>query len=76
MQIVTAIRLRSVITGEWMLVLAGLASVMFGVVLMARPGGGALTLLWLIGSYAVVFGVLLVMLAIKVRGFASRLAHS
>ena len=73
LQIVAAIRLRKEMEGEWMLILGGLASVTFGVILMASPGAGALGVLWLIGTYAVVFGALLVMLALKVRGFGSRI---
>ena len=45
-----------------------------GAALVARPGAGALAVLWLIGSFAVVFGVLLVVLALKARGFARRVA--
>jgi uncharacterized membrane protein HdeD (DUF308 family) len=73
LEIVTAVRLRKEIEGEWMLVLAGLASVAFGVLLMARPGAGALAVLWLIASYAIVFGVLLVVLAFRVKGVARRI---
>jgi len=73
LEIVTAVRLRKEIEGEWMLVLAGLASVAFGVLLMARPGSGALAVLWLIASYAIVFGVLLVVLAFRVKGVARRI---
>lgn len=75
LEIVAAIRLRKEIKGEWMLILAGLASLVFGILLMAQPGAGALALLWLIASYAVVFGVLLVILAFKARGFAGRLTQ-
>jgi uncharacterized membrane protein HdeD (DUF308 family) len=71
LQIVIAIRLRKEIRGEWMLVLGGLASLLFGVLLIAQPGAGALGVLWLIATYAVVFGVLLVLLALKVRSVAS-----
>jgi uncharacterized membrane protein HdeD (DUF308 family) len=76
MQIVAAVRLRREIQGEWLLVLGGLASVLFGVVLMARPIMGALAVLWLIGTYAVIFGIVLVVLAFRVRAFASRLARA
>jgi len=69
LQIVAAIRLRQEIQGEWWLILAGLASVVFGGILMARPAAGALSLLWLIATYAVVFGVLLLLLAFKARSF-------
>jgi uncharacterized membrane protein HdeD (DUF308 family) len=71
--VLTAIRLRQEIQNEWALVLAGIASLALGVLLMARPGAGALALLWLIASYAVVFGLLLVALALQVRGAARRI---
>ena len=68
LQIVAAIRLRKEIEGEWVLILAGLASVVFGLLLVVQPGAGALAVLWLIAAYAIVFGVLLVILALKARG--------
>ena len=71
LQIVVAIRLRKEMRGEWMLILGGLASVLFGVLLVAKPEAGALAVLWLIGTYAVFFGALLVMLALKVRSVAA-----
>ena len=73
LQIVAAIRLRKEMEGEWMLILGGLASVTFGVILTASPGAGALGVLWLIGTYAVVFGALLVMLALKVRSVGNKI---
>ena len=76
LEIAVAIRVRKEVDGEWRLILAGLASVGFGVLLMVRPGAGALTALWLIGSYAVAFGILLVMLAFKVRALSHRLARA
>ena len=74
LEIAAAIRLRKEIDNEWLLLLAGLASAVFGVLLAAQPAVGALALLWLIGSYAIVFGVLLLILAIKVRGFVPKLS--
>jgi len=76
LQIVAALRLRREISGEWWLILAGLASVAFGVILLSRPGAGALAVLWLIAAYAIVFGVLELMLAFKVRSFTARLNPS
>lgn len=74
MEIVAAIKLRKVITNEWLLVLAGIASIVFGVLLFLLPGPGALVLVWWIGSFALVFGILLMILAFKMRslkGFAT-----
>lgn len=64
----TAIRLRRVIEGEVWLGLAGLVSVLFGVILLVFPRAGALSLVWLIGSGAIVFGVFLVLLGWRLRG--------
>lgn len=69
MEIVAAIKLRKVITNEWLLVLAGLASIVFGVLLFLQPGAGALVLVWWIGSFALVFGILLAILAFKMRNW-------
>ena len=74
LEIVAAVRLRRQIEGEVWLALAGIASVLFGVLLVARPGVGALTILWLIGVYALAFGVVLVLLAFKVRSGVKRIA--
>jgi uncharacterized membrane protein HdeD (DUF308 family) len=76
LEIVAAIRLRKEMQGEWLLILGGIASVALGVLLMARPGAGVLTLVWLIAAYAVIFGILLVILAFNVRSFGRRLAHA
>ncbi|MFT4268967.1 MAG: DUF308 domain-containing protein [Xenophilus sp.] len=66
-QIITAIRLRKAIEGEWFYVLSGLLSVVFGVAVVAVPGAGAVALAWLIGSFAFVYGVLLLLLALRLR---------
>lgn len=76
LEIVTAIHLRKEIKNEWLLILGGLLSVVFGVLLMAQPGAGALALAWLIGAYAVAFGILLVILAFKTRSFSKELSRS
>jgi uncharacterized membrane protein HdeD (DUF308 family) len=65
--IVTAIRLRKEITGEWLLMLTGVLSVLLGVAMALLPGTGALALVWLIASYAVASGVLLVALSLRLR---------
>jgi uncharacterized membrane protein HdeD (DUF308 family) len=75
LEIVTGFRVRHAIDGEWRLILAGLASLLFGVFLMARPGAGALAVVWLIAAYAVTFGSLLVAVAFRTRKAARRLAR-
>jgi uncharacterized membrane protein HdeD (DUF308 family) len=74
LEIVAAVRLRRHIPGEVWLGLAGVASVIFGVLLVAQPAAGALTLLWLIATYAIAFGLMLLLLALRVRGAAKRIA--
>ena len=66
-EIAAAIRLRKEITGEWLLALGGVLSVLFGILLIAFPSTGALAVLWLIGAYAIVFGVLLIVLGFRLR---------
>ena len=73
LEIAAAIRLRKQISGEIWLILAGIASVVFGGLLIAQPAAGALTLIWLFAVYAIAFGVLLVLLALRVRSGVKRL---
>ena len=68
-EIAVAIRLRNVITHEWWLGLSGALSIVFGVLLMLAPGAGAVALVLWIGAYAVIFGVLLVALGVRLRGW-------
>lgn len=76
LEIVTAISLRRELKGEWLLILGGLISVVFGLLLMAKPVVGALAVLWLIATYAVIFGVILMILAFKLRTFRNQLSRS
>jgi uncharacterized membrane protein HdeD (DUF308 family) len=74
LQIALAIRIRKEIEGEWFLIAAGSLSVLIGLALMARPGEGALAVVWLIGGYAIAFGLVLAFLAFRLRRFGKRVA--
>ena len=66
-EIVMAIRLREQIKGEFWMGLAGVASILFGVLLFLFPAAGVLSLVWLIGAFAIVFGGFLVILGWRLR---------
>jgi uncharacterized membrane protein HdeD (DUF308 family) len=70
-EVVAAYRLREEIRGEWLLAINGILSVIFGIALVLFPGAGALTLVWLIAAYAIISGVMLVALALRLRSRAN-----
>lgn len=72
MEIVYAIQLRKELQNDFLYILAGIASVVFGALVIYRPGAGALAVLWIIATYALVFGVLLIGFALRLRGIATR----
>lgn len=76
LELVVAIRLRKVVQGEFWLILSGIASIAFAFLLLARPGVGALSILWIIAIYAIIFGILLVALGFKLRGLKSKRAEA
>jgi uncharacterized membrane protein HdeD (DUF308 family) len=67
-EVVVAYQLRDVLRREWLLALDGVVSILFGAVLVAFPGAGALALVWLIGAWAIVSGVILLVIAFRLRG--------
>lgn len=69
-QIVGAIRLRKEINDEWLLIASGVVSVLFGILILMFPGAGALSLAFVIGIFALVYGFLLVGFAMKLRKHA------
>jgi uncharacterized membrane protein HdeD (DUF308 family) len=74
MEILAAFQLRKQIEGEWLLVLAGVLSMLFGLGVLIFPGTGALALVWLIAIYAIAIGVVMIMLALRLRAHRSRMS--
>ena len=67
LEIVAAIRLRKIMTGEWLLLTAGLLSIVLAILVAVFPGVGALALVWWLGAYALAYGVVSLVLALRVR---------
>jgi uncharacterized membrane protein HdeD (DUF308 family) len=69
LEIVAGIRLREVMADEMLLILMGVISTLFGILIIIFPGAGALAIIIWIGAYAVVFGIILIVLAFRLRSF-------
>ncbi len=67
MEIVAAIYLRKIVAGEWLLVVDGILSILLGAFLVIFPVLGALVLVYLIGFYAILFGILLFAQALQLH---------
>ena len=70
LEITAGVYARKEIQGEWVLILAGIVSILFGSLLLAHPLAGLLATLWLVAAYGVIAGVLLVFFAFRARHFA------
>jgi uncharacterized membrane protein HdeD (DUF308 family) len=75
-EVAAAIRLRKLAQGEWMLALAGVLSIAFGILISLQPSAGMMGLVVVIGVYALIFGALEIGLAFRLRGAQQRLAVS
>jgi uncharacterized membrane protein HdeD (DUF308 family) len=72
LEIVAAVRLRNEIRGEWLLALSGLLSIALAVTLVVNPAAGVVAVSWMIGAYAITFGVLFIVLGLRLRSWAHR----
>ncbi len=70
LEIVAAVQLRKAIAGELLLIVSGVLSILFAALLVAFPQVGALTIIYIIGAYALLFGVLMIGLAFRLRRHA------
>jgi uncharacterized membrane protein HdeD (DUF308 family) len=68
LKVLMAVAFRREMENGWLMVLGGLLSVLFGIILGAMPGAGLVTLVWLVGIYALILGVALVVLGFLDRG--------
>jgi uncharacterized membrane protein HdeD (DUF308 family) len=71
LEVVAAIRLRKEIKNEWLLGISGALSVAFGIAMWVWPAASALAMVWLIGAYAIAFGVLLIAVGVRLKAFAT-----
>ena len=67
LELISALWLRSLLKDEWPLLLVGAISLVLGLILLFRPAASALAVLWLFGAYAIMFGVLLLIFAFRLR---------
>ena len=68
LRIAAAFRLRKQISGELWLALSGVLSVLFALMLLLRPDVGAIGLVWVIAGYALILGIVEIMLGVELRG--------
>ena len=73
MQVLSAVEFRKVIEGEFWMMLGGILTIAFGILLIVSPGAGLLTLVWMVGLWAVVFGVSSLGLAYQLHGLNAAL---
>lgn len=72
LHILAAIEIRKEVEGEWVMVLAGILAVLFGVILLSRPDVGILAVVWLIGTFAILLGILMILLSFRLKGLQGR----
>ena len=71
LEIAAAFSMRRALVLEWTLAIAGILSILLGILLAIQPVSGILAVVWIIGVYAIVFGVLLIIRAFQFRSAAA-----
>lgn len=72
LEIVAAVALRRIVTGEWLLALSGVLSIVLGVFLFTQPAVGLLGLVWAIALWAIIAGITLIILGFRLRSWLRR----
>lgn len=72
LEIVAAIQLRKTISNEWLLILAGACSILFSILMVWHPFAAALAIIWIIAAYAIVFGIMMIALAFRLRSHVDK----
>jgi uncharacterized membrane protein HdeD (DUF308 family) len=72
--IVTGIRLRKELSSEWSMILSGLLYIIFALLLLGRPLVSAASLVWLMGIFASVGGIMLIVVSLRIRSFGKQLS--
>ncbi len=74
-EVIAALQLWKELDDAWLLVLSGIVSIVFGGAVLLMPGAGALALVWLIGAYAILFGLILIVLSFRLKTLNDTLTH-
>ena len=73
-EIITAIRIRKQIEGELWLIIGGAISVAFGALVLMNPLSGAFAIGFIIGIYAIIFGITMIALSLRLKKHSARAA--
>ncbi|ATL49520.1 hypothetical protein COR50_21365 [Chitinophaga caeni] len=69
LEIIVAIKWRKEMENEWMLILAGVLSIVLGILFLAQPIAGAIVIAYWLGIYAGIFGIMLIMVGIRLNKY-------
>jgi uncharacterized membrane protein HdeD (DUF308 family) len=68
-------KVREKIEREWVLYLCGVLSILWGVLIVVRPDSGAVSVVYMIASWAIMIGVLRIVFAFKAKGLAENVGE-